>query len=152
MAIDIRPLAADQLGDIMPIMDRAFPKEFGEAWTIDQCRSTLCLPGGALFGAFDDLRLVGFSFCLSVLDNSELLLSAVDPQHRRFGIGTHLLVDLQKQLRAKKCKRLFLEVRENNTAIRFYQAQGFEIIGHRPKYYKMPTGEHLAALTMSKNI
>lgn len=152
MKAQIRPLALDQVSIIMPIMESAFPPEFSEAWTLMQCRSTLSLPGSVVVGAFQNNLLVGFALYLTVMDNSELLLLAVDPEYRNQGIGKSLLDYWQEEMRANACSQVFLEVRENNSALSFYQREGFEIIGKRPDYYKLSDGNRLSALTMRKII
>jgi len=83
-----------------------------------------------------DNRLAGFlAFRRSTNTEAELLNLAVDPQLRRQGIARRLL----KAMLPTAGGEVFLEVRESNLAARkFYQFMGFEVVGHRPEYYKNP--------------
>lgn len=63
---------------------------------------------------------------------AELLNLAVRPQARRRGLGRALLALLGG-------RKVWLEVRASNeSAIRFYESQGFRICGRRRNYYREP--------------
>jgi [ribosomal protein S18]-alanine N-acetyltransferase len=65
----------------------------------------------------------------------EILFIAVDPAHRRRGIGRRLL---ENEL-AGSSGEWFLEVRESNlAAIRLYESLGFRMAGRRENYYPDP--------------
>lgn len=65
----------------------------------------------------------------------EILNVAVDPAHRRRGLGKGLI---EAEL-ARSNRAWFLEVRESNApAIALYQSMGFEPAGRRPNYYNSP--------------
>jgi ribosomal-protein-alanine acetyltransferase len=58
---------------------------------------------------------------------------------RRRGLGTLLLAELIKQVRANNGGGIFLEVRESNqTARALYQKAGFKQVGSRNSYYAHP--------------
>ena len=62
----------------------------------------------------------------------ELLNIAVDPAHRRSGVATRLIGNIDSP-------NLLLEVRESNLeAQNLYQKLGFVEIGRREKYYTEP--------------
>ncbi|HWQ53818.1 MAG TPA: ribosomal protein S18-alanine N-acetyltransferase [Bryobacteraceae bacterium] len=83
---------------------------------------------GGIVAAFSVARRVSS-------DESELLNLAVDPGHRRKGLGTALLQDL----RQRHPGAVFLEVRESNSAARMlYKSFGFRDLGRRPGYYQDP--------------
>ena len=68
-------------------------------------------------------------------DEGDILNLAVDPAHRRRGIGRRLLAHALVAGGA-----WFLEVRQSNrAAISLYQSLGFEVAGQRPEYYHNPT-------------
>lgn len=150
--IDLVALDRDNVRAVMPVMETAFAAEFGEAWTLEQCQSTLLIPGAKIVAAFQNNDAVGFAFWLTVVENSELLLLAVAPDKRGQGLGKLLLDEWIIQSINAKVKNLFLEVRETNVALEFYKLSGFEAIGKRSNYYKCPDGNNLAALTMKKVI
>ena len=137
---------------IMPIMTNAFDPAYGEAWRLDQCMASLLLPGSALYVAQVDGVDAGFALIQTVFENSELLLLAVHPNYRASGIATKLVALWEEIHASEGGQQLFLEVRENNPALIFYQNLGFHIAGRRPSYYKTPDGNNLAALTMNKII
>ena len=67
---------------------------------------------------------------------------AVLPEARRRGCATRLLLQAKRECEAAGVKKLFLEVRKDNaTALRFYERQGFERVGERQGYYSNPLGD-----------
>src|SRR5690349_19876401 len=82
-----------------------------------------------------------------VLDEAHVATLAVHPGFRRRGIGSQLL-QVGMDAAYTECARIYhLEVRSGNAAAqKLYQDFGFEIVGHRPKYYK-DTGEDAVLMT-----
>ena len=80
---------SDDLDSVMEVMESAFGSRFGEAWTRSQCAGILPMAGVSLMLTRDGDggAPVGFSLFRNVMDESELLLLAVAPDHRRRGIG-----------------------------------------------------------------
>lgn len=148
--LKISSIRHDEVAAIMPVMERAFDPNFGEAWTMEQCRSTMLLPGTSLIVAIDKEEIVAFALSLTVLENSELLLLAVLPQAQNCGIGRKLVDEWTDECTNSNVRNQFLEVRENNKAIKFYENLGFSIIGERAGYYTGSDGLHLSALTMRR--
>ena len=84
-------------------------------------------------------RLAGFSLARSTFEDMELLKIGVEPEFQRFGLGTRLLEETLAEGGRRSSTRCFLEVRKSNqTAIQFYSAHGFQIIGTRVEYYSNP--------------
>ena len=53
---------------------------------------------------------------------------AVDPEHRRSGLGRALMDEVETRLRALGCPKLNLQVRDDNRpALAFYARLGFEV-------------------------
>ena len=94
---------SDDLDAVMEVMEAAFGSRFGEAWTRSQCAGILPMAGVSLMltRGGDGGAPVGFSLFRSVMDESELLLLAVAPDHRRRGIGRGLLRQFLDQARAR---------------------------------------------------
>lgn len=148
----------DPVDRIMEVMDRAFEKQFGEAWTRRQVSDAL-LYGNCHFGliapdgsALDDestpsLPTAGFYLSRTVLDEEELLLFAVDPAYRRRGLGHRLLDRMIASARNRGISRIFLEMRRGNPAGSLYAAHGFEQVGVRPGYYRTTDGHRIDALS-----
>ena len=80
--------------------------------------------------------VVGFLVARPVAEREwEILNLAVAPGVRRQGIGRQLLSDVL----ARHPGEFFLEVRESNdSARRFYERLGFEVITKRLQYYSNP--------------
>jgi ribosomal-protein-alanine N-acetyltransferase len=150
-------LSAGTSGDldvVMPIMEAAFGNRYGEAWTRSQCAGILPMAGVALTVAHDrdSGDVVGFSLVRSVADESELLLIAVAPGHRRRGVGRGLLNHFLESARAGGVTRAHLEVRDGNPAIHMYRHAGFAPIGRRRNYYRGEDGRQFDALTFALDL
>lgn len=95
--------------------------------------------GYLCLAAREGKRVVGFAITRILVDDAELLLIAVAPDHQRRGCATRLLHAHVERLQAIKKTPLHLEVRaSNDTAIAFYAARGFARSGRRKHYY--PSG------------
>lgn len=152
-AFRLEPGSADDVATIVAIMERAFDPRFGEAWTRPQCSGILPLARVRLtIARLDDGAAAGFSLVRTVADEAELLLLAVLPAMRGCGVGSKLIDEFVASARELGVKRLHLEVREGNPAIAMYRANGFTMVGRRPKYYCGATGELFDALTMSRAV
>ena len=138
------------LDAVIAIMDLAFDDRFGEAWTRSQCAGILPMPGVALSMARTASgQTVGFALRRIIAGDGELLLLAVDPVHRRRGIGLELLRKFIAEAREEGSSRVHLEVRDGNPAVDMYQSMGFKTVGRRRKYYHGRTGGQFDALTLS---
>lgn len=74
---------------------------------------------------------------ISVPKEARILLMAVKPAYRNQGIGRSMLAEFTERCFARGLKAINLEVRiANDSAIRFYKNQGFEIISVIPNYYE----------------
>jgi len=142
----------EDLDSVMTIMESAFGDRFGEAWTRSQCAGILPMSGVSLVVARDGDGAVGFSLCRHVADESELLLLAVSPDHRRRGIGRGLLRQFLDRARADGASRVHLEVRDGNPAIEMYRSAGFAPVGRRRNYYYGNDGRQFDALTFSLDL
>lgn len=61
---------------------------------------------------------------------------AVIPSHRRQGIASHLLDELERWAIAKNVEALMLEIREgNDEALPLYEKRGYRTISRRDNYY-----------------
>ena len=142
---------SEDLDSVMDIMEAAFGTRYGEAWTRSQCAGILPMAGVLLMLAHgsESGTLLGFSLSRSVADESELLLIAVSPEHRRRGIGRGLLHNFLDHAHSDGITRAHLEVRDGNPAIHMYRRAGFEPIGRRRNYYHGPDGSQFDALTFA---
>lgn len=95
-------------------------------------------------------QVVGFCILQPVLDEANLLLMAIHPDHHGKGLGYELLDYSIQQLKNSPIQ-IFLEVRESNTAaIRLYEKTGFHQIDLRKNYYPNRDGSKEHAVIMVK--
>jgi ribosomal-protein-alanine N-acetyltransferase len=132
----------------MSIMGRAFSPCFGEAWTRSQCAGILPMSGVTLTIADSEDGPAGFSLVRAVADEAELLLLAVAPEHQRHGIGQALLDCFIDAAHRQGARKLHLEVRDSNSAMRLYLAAGFVPAGRRRNYYHGSDGSAFDAVTL----
>lgn len=144
---------------IVDVMGSAFDPAFGEAWNRQQVLDALLFPRThgllAIDGNVVDARrselaattCAGFLLSRAAPGEEELLLLAVKPQHRRQGIATRLMEHFKRAAEARGAEKIFLEMRVNNPARDFYEAQGFVPVGTRPGYYRQKNGSMLDAIT-----
>ena len=146
--------SSEDIEAVMEIMDSAFGRSFGEAWTRSQLAGILPMGGVSLMLARepDGRGTIGFSLFRTVADESELLLIAVLPSHHRRGVGRRLLDDFLSQARNDGVVRVHLEVRDGNTAVDMYRTAGFSPVGKRRNYYHAPDGKRFDAITLAHQL
>lgn len=148
--LQIKRGTSDDLDGVMKVMDAAFGRHFGEAWTRSQLAGILPMSGVSLVLAREARgEPVGFSLFRTVADEAELLLLAVLPNHHRRGIGRRLLEDFIERARNDAVTRVHLEVRDGNPAIAMYHSAGFSPVGRRRNYYHAPDGTPFDAITLA---
>lgn len=149
----------EQLDQIMAVMDASFDPQWGEAWNRRQVRDALTTPNthcllaqGAPPSATGEAAVHGFLLSRAAPGEEEILLLAVCPQQRRQGIASELVTSFIADAARRGAVQVFLEVRENNPAITFYQLHGFVPVGRRRDYYRQIDGTRLDALTFAFKI
>jgi ribosomal-protein-alanine N-acetyltransferase len=148
--VHIEQGSSEDIDAVMSVMDSAFGRRFGEAWTRSQLAGILPMAGVSLMLARepgDDAT--GFSLFRTVADESELLLLAVEPDHHRRGVGRLLLDEFLDRARNDGVARVHLEVRDGNPAVAMYRKAGFSPVGRRRNYYHAPDGERFDAITLA---
>ena len=146
--------SSDDLDSVMKVMDSAFGRRFGEAWTRSQLAGILPMGGVSLMLATEPNsgETLGFSLFRTVADESELLLLAVSPSHHRRGVGSRLLEDFLERARKDGVARVHLEVRDGNPAVAMYRSAGFSPVGRRRNYYHAPNGKPFDAITLAHRL
>ena len=144
---------------VMSVMHASFDPEWNEVWSRKQIADALTLPYTHLLLLNEQARpakgtdkACAFALSRHVMDEEELLLIGVRPECRGRGMGRVLLNDLICASRKREVSNLFLEVRENNPARKFYADFGFEQIGRRRGYYRSKSGDTMDAITMGLSI
>jgi ribosomal-protein-alanine acetyltransferase len=122
-------------------------------WSSKGFAEILKLEGvGAHLCCRDD-DLCGFIIWRVTCDESELLNIGVKANDRKKGIGLNLLDGMVLQMEKQGVKKVFLEVRKNNSGAReLYTSYGFEVSGTRKKYYSHQDGKREDAIVMLKTL
>jgi ribosomal-protein-alanine N-acetyltransferase len=148
--VRLRPADARDIDAVDRIMAAAFEPRFGEAWSHNQALGVMAMPGVRLTLALVDDTPAGFAMVRAIMDEAELLLLAVDPVRRRAGIGSALLRAVEADCASRGIRKVHLEVRAGNAAVRLYTGQGFAQVGERPGYYRGNAGQVFDAHTYAK--
>ena len=94
--------------------------------------------------AQENTEVSAFIVARRVADDLEILNFAVEAGRRHRGVGATLLRDVLAWGGTFHAAKAFLEVRVSNlAAIRFYEHNGFEVTGRRPRYYTAPIEDAL---------
>ncbi len=81
--------------------------------------------------------VLGFICFRNVGEESELLNLAVDPVHRRSGIGKELMQFYLNLAEKTQVKRFYLEVETSNlSAIRLYESFSYQPVATRKRFYQ----------------
>ncbi len=134
---------------------RIHTASFDDPWSVTMLKRILSMPGagGLVVRNGHEDPVLGFALSRLAGDECELLSLAVDPGHRRLGIGRMLLVASIAAATAADSHALFLEVAEDNGPARaLYASHGFVPVGRRPDYYRLRDGSFAAALTMRRDL
>ena len=150
--VRLRAADARDIDAVDRIMAAAFDPRFGEAWTHNQALGVLAMPGVRLTLALVDDAPAGFALVRAIMDEAELLLIAVDPAWRRAGIGGVLLRAVETDCTSRGVRKIHLEVRAGNAAVRLYTGQGFAQVGERRGYYRGNAGRVFDAHTYAQVI
>jgi [ribosomal protein S18]-alanine N-acetyltransferase len=133
--VDIRRLAYADLPQVIAIERRAFPTP----WSLAMFVLELSKPSGVCLTASLDRRMAGYLICSRYDTVWHVMNVAVDPDARRRGVASALLVRLLEEVGAEGTTgpRFTLEVRRSNdAAIRLYERFGFRVAGMRRRYYQ----------------
>ena len=112
---------------------------FSDPWSETSVASELDNPLSLWLIAEEEGTVLGYVGSQTVLDETDMMNIAVQPECRRRGIAAALIGELVNQLRERGSHILRLEVRESNVpAIALYESMGFTQLGLRKNYYRNP--------------
>lgn len=141
--ISIEPLSSvAEIDAVLAIEDRSFTNP----WTRDMYLAELANEGVSFLFLARDARgdVIGFCSFWHVVDELHINNLAVDPAHRRHGVGAALITRVLEEAGRLGAKRVLLEVRRSNLgARRLYERFGFTIAGVRRDYYTHPVEDAL---------
>ena len=111
---------------------------FAAPWPPEAFVELLNSPGVFALVAVDRAP-VGLILMRAIAGEAEVLTLAVEPTHRRQGLGRALLQAGLDGALAAGAEAVFLEVAADNpAALALYREAGFEAAGHRAGYYHRP--------------
>ena len=121
-------------------LDLKYFKRLG--WNPNQFKLQILKEINYGLGLFNGHTLEGFLLgdliTIEKTTEYEILLIYVNKKKRNLGYATKLLNNIQKTLKKKNLKKIFLEVATNNCqAIKLYQKNKFKKNGIRKNYYLM---------------
>ncbi len=132
----IRPAVLTDLPALLDLENRAFSSDRMSARQyLRHVRSATAEIWVAVGGAI----LLGNAvvFFRGGVDIARLYSIAVLPQAQGLRIGTRLLETAERRARKRGCRRMRLEVRQDNlAAIRLYEREGYRRFGERLAYYE----------------
>ena len=106
------------------------------SWTKERVRRCLRHPDTNVVVAMRKDDRAGFGIMKYGDDEAHLLLLAVEPEHRRFGVGSAMVVWLERCAEVAGIGRISLEARASNEAARaFYRRHGYAQAQLLPGYY-----------------
>jgi [ribosomal protein S18]-alanine N-acetyltransferase len=109
----------------------------GWSWTAARVLRAIRDPEALVLVAREGRSLVGFAIMDFGEEAAHLALLAVDPSHRRRGVGRDLFGWLRESALVAGIAVVKLELRANNVeAQHFYRCLGFEEIGWTVGYYR----------------
>lgn len=121
-------------------------------WSTSQMLEDAALPQSR-FWVFEDAvgQIVGYLDSWWVMDEVEIINTAVHPRHRREGVGRAMVTALIEAASLEEVLHIHLEVRASNApAIGLYTSTGFQVAGRRRGYYPHPRGGREDAVLMTR--
>ena len=127
-------------GKYIPDMVEIEKECFSSPWSYESFAQELANRMAVYFVAVSSKKCVGYMGMHHIIDEGYITNIAVTSSARRNGIATALMERMLAYAEDNGLRMMSLEVRQSNeTAIRFYQSYGFEIVGYRKNYYTNPT-------------
>ncbi len=143
--VTTRPAGA---GDLQTL-SRLHGMCFAEGWSADSFAAALALPGALALVAECDGAARAFVQLRQAADEAEVITLCSEPRWRRKGLAKKLIGAARELLRARNCRRLYLEVADDNRAARgLYGKLGFTETGMRKNYYSRAAGSAVDAIVL----
>ena len=121
------------LNDVLKIEASAYGEDH---WNRDIFYSELDKPNSRNKVVLDNNKAIAFIITSYLFEEAELLSIAVSKEYQGRGIAGLLLDDFIKHSKFNGIEKIFLEVKETNTAaISLYRKFGFKKISMRKNYY-----------------
>lgn len=132
VGLHVRWMIRRDMADVLQIESETFEFSWSEEEFIRCLRQRNCI---GMVAELND-RVVGYMIYELHKNRLHVLNFAVDPAHRRSGIGARMLSKLVGKLTAQRRCRIMLEVRETNLdAQLFFRSQGFKAVSVLRDFY-----------------
>ncbi|TVR33373.1 MAG: GNAT family N-acetyltransferase [Balneolaceae bacterium] len=115
--------ARDEMGLNRPLRDAVMEKLISELKTFSGYIGFIAFAGGEPAGVANCVYSFSTFYAAKVINIQDL---AVKPTFRGKGIGEALMNAVEEQAKEENCKKITLEVREDNRARSLYERFGFE--------------------------
>ncbi|MDM9620596.1 acetyltransferase [Rhizobium sp. AC44/96] len=134
MLIDVRRVSQAEARQGASIIVKAYAEPpWDEDWSLQKAASRLDelmnTPGCIAIAAFKEEEIIGFAFGLphtsAIGRGLQIAEVAILPQHQRQGIGSRLLLSLEKEASHFGYVHLWLVSRQAGGAAHYYQANGY---------------------------
>ncbi|MFQ6672333.1 MAG: ribosomal protein S18-alanine N-acetyltransferase [Candidatus Tectimicrobiota bacterium] len=137
-AVAIRPMARDDLPEVLAIEEAVFPSPWPRSVFLHEMRSNR--RATLVVAQWVDQRqvpqVIGYAGFWAVAGEMHVTTLAVHPRLQRRGVAHQLMDHCFQEARAQGCTYAILEVRESNEAAqRLYASYGFVVTGRRKRYY-----------------
>ncbi len=138
--ITIRRMKPEDVHQITRIEADCFSEPWPEQAFLDACNDT----NYCYLVALEGNLVVGYAGCTISFEDADITNVAVRTSHRRLGIAAKLLEVMLAQTKKSGVTSVFLEVRESNLPARtLYESLGFQYVGKRPRFYRLPDEDAL---------
>jgi ribosomal-protein-alanine N-acetyltransferase len=149
----IRPLGAFDLHVLAALHERCFTAAWDQDWSATSFAETLAMPGAGGWLIHDGDMPRGFIVTRQVLDEMEIILIGVDPDHRRHGLAGRLLDVALSEAHRSGVRKVFLEQAAPNAAAQaLYIGRGFQPVGRRGGYYRGRDGAAVDAVVLRREL
>ena len=119
-------------------------ESFSDPWSEEAFLGMIDSPLAIFLVGIENEKVVGYAAATAAWEDGEILNVAVEHASRGQGIGGSLLDAAVSALGDQLVRRVFLEVRESNSAaIALYESRGFARISVRRSYYRRPVEDAL---------
>lgn len=134
--------------ELRPVFETDFPavleierRSFIDPWPEEAFTDFLCQNSWLLIL---DGQVAGYIFYVTAVDEAVIINFAIDPPYLRQNYGQYLLSRTMQMLIDQGVQYFYLDVRRSNeAAIALYLKLGFQSLGVRKNYYKIPCEDAL---------
>ena len=141
MSFFIRRMLKSDIEEILSIEKKSFLSPWSRTAFENEIQADYSCPLILLSSNSSQPQILAYLCCWVILNECHILNLSVHDDHQRKGLASKLIEYLFQVCQKKGVHHIYLEVRtSNHKAISLYKKNGFEVYGHRKRYYT-DTGE-----------